>query len=112
MERYPLKFAALVLILSIGAFLLYVPLMSLVVVALIATGMALTFSLGIYTGMAEVAERPNWRLNESSKVNQGWGLNERREVNQAWKLNESSAPRQGSLVILSNSGKPAASGVR
>jgi len=71
MARYQFGFVALLLILSLSAFMLYVPLMSLAVVALLAIGMAVTFRLGVYMGMAEASEQRSWARKREHRAPAG-----------------------------------------
>lgn len=50
MEFCSVAFGALILLGSIGAFLLYIPFLSIAVVVSILVGMALTFLLGVWAG--------------------------------------------------------------
>jgi hypothetical protein len=53
MERYLVTSLGVLLVSSIAAFLLYVPLLPLAVVCVILLGLILTFFLGLYLGTQE-----------------------------------------------------------
>jgi hypothetical protein len=57
MEICSVAFGALILLGSIGAFLLYVPFLPIAVVVSILVGMALTFLLGIWAGGTRLQDR-------------------------------------------------------
>ena len=61
MERYLMILLSLLLILSVGTFLLYVPMMTFVTVMAILMGMILLFLLGLLTGM----RKSRWPLFRS-----------------------------------------------
>jgi hypothetical protein len=56
-------FGALLLLGSIGAFFLYIPLLPIAVVVVVILGMALTFLIGVWVGSARIRRRRHKRVS-------------------------------------------------